>query len=442
MSASKSQESNARKLLVVTYDYPPVTSAGMYRMVGMTKYLARLGWDITVLTVEKSFVYSTQESLDLIPENVRVIRTGSIEVRRTARVLVGAIKGKGTPSPVRRVLAGVVSRVFTVIERATTFPDPKAGWMPFLYFRLRRLLDKGGFDAVLSSSPPHSLHIPLLLARSSTRFRWVVDFRDPWTIPARASGHAFAFGLWRKLEMKILSKCDAVVANTSGNREALRAHCGGEISSKTVKITNGFDRELTPVFNDGNGGQTDDEFVYMGHVYPGMLDAYIAAVRYMRAQNHHRIPRLCIYGRVPGKQELPENIDEDLRGLIRFERRVPFMESLGIIENARNLLLLVPHGAGFETWVPSKLYPYLLCSTPILVVGPEGDAARIVTSTGRGMAVTSREACDVAFGIGEFLSKVNSGELNLVTNETELEKYSMQSISSQMDVALRRVVEE
>jgi len=70
----------ARHLLVVTYHFPPIQSAGVYRLVGLVKYLRERGWRITVLTVRRSSLEASDDaSLELIPEGISVVRTDSIE---------------------------------------------------------------------------------------------------------------------------------------------------------------------------------------------------------------------------------------------------------------------------------------------------------------------------------------------------------------------------
>jgi glycosyltransferase involved in cell wall biosynthesis len=436
------------KLLLVTYDYPPVTSAGMYRMVGMSKYLAAAGWDITVLTVKTSFVHSSDESLRLIPDNVKVVRTPSFEARRAGLALARVIEGgpQAGPGTVnngvrwRSKTARLIRRATAVVERLTAQPDPKAGWTPFLFFWFLRALQTEKPDVVLSSSPPHSLHIPLYLVRLWKRFRWIVDFRDPWTSPSRGSEGNVGFGFWRTFERRILARSDRIVANTEGNRLSIERDFGGGLSGKIRTITNGFDTNRDRGLSRSEVDLSEYDFVYMGHLYPMMLDSYIDGIRKIRDENRGSVPRLCVFGRVPSPEEIEKAGWSDVVEHIQFKSRVSFDESLAIIGGARCLLLLVPHGPGFDTWVPSKLYPYLFCGRPILVLAPEGDATRIVRETGRGDAVTARDSDSIADGLIEFIAAVDAGRWESSGNRSALEHYTMNHISKEMHNVIKETL--
>ncbi|UCG52089.1 MAG: glycosyltransferase [Candidatus Latescibacterota bacterium] len=453
MASNAQQNERRRKLLLVAYDFPPVTSAGMLRVAGMTKYLLRKNWDVTVLTVKRSFVHTSEDSLELIPEGVRVVRTWSFELRRLERWLVQRIEGRSdaetlTEFPDERLgrfgwrswCSRMVRRVFALIIRATAFPDPKAGWLLPLLFRSWRLMANERYDVVLSSSLPHSLQLAVLLLRKLRSFRWVTDFRDPWTIPERGTKRKWDRRIRRFVESKVLTRCDAVVTNTPGNYEALIEWLGDPIEKKALVITNGFDTEVACDWTTSNRDQPGCDFVYTGEVYPGMLDTYVRALRFMREQGTARLPKLWVFGRVPGESILRGISDSHLQGSIEFKGRIPFDESLRMIRDATALLLLLPHAKGFETCVPSKLYPYLFSPRPILALAPRGDATRIVEKTGRGVAVATEEPADVAEAIIDFLNAARTGALNLKRNDSELEKYRMEILVDRMDDVLRKRV--
>jgi glycosyltransferase involved in cell wall biosynthesis len=434
------------KLLLVAYDFPPVASAGMYRIVGMAKYLQRMGWDITVLTVRKTFVYTSEESLKLIPPGVRVVRTASFDFRRLARAVeerAGAPRDaegmdcKSNEGRVKQFLGRIVNLMLRVIDRLFRFPDIKAGWSMPLFVNAWKLLRNEQFDAVLSSSPPHSLQLPLLVLRIFARFHWVTDFRDPWTAPRRAKRTTLGDCVKRLLEKRVVSGSDVVVANTPGNRDALAAEFGEAVARRTVVITNGLDLDL-----DGKGIEDDEaldcDLVYMGELYDGMLDVYVEALRWLLDHGEGAAPRLWVYGGPPSVSTHRKVRDLGLEEWIVFKGRVPYEASRRIIRKSRALLLLLPHRVGHGTWVPSKLYSYLFSSAPILALVPEGDAGAIVDGTRRGRTVTATDPAEVACELRRFVNDVRGGVVGCQGTAGEIDQYRMERLAIRLNDALTR----
>jgi glycosyltransferase involved in cell wall biosynthesis len=427
-----------KSLLLVAYDFPPVTSAGMHRVTSIAKYLHAAGWDVTVLTVAGSSVHQSEAALAYIPDGVRTVRTANLEWARLKQSLRERL-GRGRSKPeghVERLFRaggrgedrpkrGIVDR----LERTLVFPDKKAGWSLPLFFAAFGLIVRHRYRVVMSSSPPHSTHLPMLLLERILRFRWVVDFRDPWTAPDRGQ-KGLRFRIERWLERRVLSAADAVVANTPGNREALRRAFPDVAAGKIEVVTNGLDtdrlREVPP--RDANG-----DLVFTGSIYPGMLDVYAAAVRHM-LEAGEPAPRLVVYGRIPGHVRL----DPSMRPCFDFRGRVSYEESLAIIAGARALLLLLPRKSGVETWVPSKLYAYLFARAPILALVPPGDAATFVARTGRGEVVSETDPREVARRIREFTEAARENPDRYRCDAADLEKFSWRSLSRRLEETLEK----
>jgi hypothetical protein len=123
-----------------------------------------------------------------------------------------------------------------------------------------------------------------------------------------------------------------------------------------------------------------------------------------------------------------------------FHKRVSQKTSRSIINSAPALLVLVPHRIGHETWVPSKLYSYLFSSAPILALVPEGDAGRIVESTGRGVVIRETDPARVARLIMGFLSAARAGRVLGNPVEEEIRNYRMDVVMSRMDCVLKSCV--
>jgi hypothetical protein len=433
-----------RTLLIVAYDFPPINSAGMYRITSIVRHLSRRNWQPTVATVKDSFVERSDDTFRLVPDNIRVIRTSNFELLRLKKRMVrrgkpaspaktviplSALPGRSRMSRLRTLLSRVL-----VLEHLLSFPDRKAGWFFPLIYRLRSLLRKERFDIVFSSSPPHSMQFAILVLRKLVPFVWVSDFRDPWTIPARGgNGLSRAVQTW--MEKQVLRNSDAIIANTEGNKAALEAHFGGAVRGKITVITNGFDDAEQFAGGSTPSGVRDADLVYTGAIYRGMLRPYVAAMEHLLREGTHELPRLHVYGAVPWYED-GSVVEREVAERIVFKGRVSYEESLRVMTEARALLLLLPQGDEFATWVPSKLYAYLLSSAPILALAPEGDATRVLRETGRGVVVSSVDSASIAKEIVTFMDGLKKGNLPLQPNHGKIREYSWASLSARLEGVL------
>jgi glycosyltransferase involved in cell wall biosynthesis len=269
----------------------------------------------------------------------------------------------------------------------------------------------------------------VLWLRRLRPFRWVVDFRDPWSTPLEGRRESRKLRRYRRLEGRILDAADAVVANTPGNRKAILETFAGIDGDKVTVVTNGFDAERVARHNGSCPTDVAHDIVYTGFVYPGMLDTYIAAIRHLLGTGK-RPPRLQIFGPRPTHLRL----DAALEPYIVVHDSVPYEECLAIMERARALLLLIPYER--ETCVPSKAYAYLFSSSPILALGPPGDAADIIEQSGRGRFIRTTKPDEVAAELLAFLDEAGSQSTGGGAAPPSVEQYAWSQLSSRLDKVL------
>ncbi|MBI4721300.1 MAG: glycosyltransferase [Chitinivibrionia bacterium] len=430
-----------KSVLFITYHYPPILSAGVSRLVGLTKYLARAGWRCTVVTVARSYAEERDDaSLGRIPPGVTVIRTGTLEADRfnPRRMLNGKARGETAGRaglPGRKLLVELTRYPYAAFHMLASYPERQAGWCVPLFIALRRIMSAGRYDVVVSSSPPHSTHIAVWSLRKVRRFRWIVDFRDPWSAPPHY-GKASRLGwLTRKIEGMILRACDRVVANTPGNKASLLAAFPFLDEGTVAVVTNGYDVEESGEACRMDPGEVECDLLYTGEIYRGMLDLYIEALIILQGAGTTPLPRLFVYGAMDGIS-LEAVRRANLEEFIVFKGAVTLSKSTTLMRAAPALLLTVPHNKRGGSWVPSKLYAYLFAGRPILAIVPEGDAAGIIRAAGAGAAVTSSDPRVVAEGMAGFLSAVAAGTMTGGGREAAIEQFTMESIAAQMESVL------
>ena len=384
------------RLLLVTYYFPPSGGAGVQRTLKWVKYLRDFGVEPVVLTVEAGAYPKTDATLARdVPPGVAVHRTRSLDpfgayARLTGRSRQQAVAetsghlGEGA-SPAERFARFVRANVFV--------PDARVGWVPFAVQRGLQLLRDEQFDAVLTSGPPHSVHLAGWMLRARTGLPWIADFRDPWTdinyydeLPRTAAAHA----LDRWLERSVLERADRVVTVSPGWRNLLLGKVERDTSDFAV-IHNGFDPED---FGPAEA-PPEDRFtlVYVGSLYGSRSPAALwRALAALRERGEIDRLRLRLVGRI-GDDVLATLREYGLDGITEHVPYLPHDEAVSEMQRATLLLLTVESYRHERGNLTGKVYEYLGAGRPILALGPaEGDAANLLRETGAGQMFDREDA--------------------------------------------------
>ncbi|HOA10445.1 MAG TPA: glycosyl transferase family 1, partial [Tenuifilaceae bacterium] len=173
-----------RRILVITYYWPPSGGVGVQRWLKFVKYLRLYGWEPVVYTPEnpESF-YDDESLLNDIPEGVEVIKTRIWEPYKIYKRITGTKNEKiavGFTSSSNKK-KGLLHRVAVWLRGNLLIPDPRVFWVnPSVKF-LKKYLRENPVDVVVTTGPPHSIHLIGLKLKQKMKVKWLADFRDPWT---------------------------------------------------------------------------------------------------------------------------------------------------------------------------------------------------------------------------------------------------------------------
>ncbi|HKF80036.1 MAG TPA: glycosyltransferase [Thermoleophilaceae bacterium] len=376
------------RVLYVAHPSPPAILSAARRTAGMTKYLSRIGYELIVLTSLAS------GSGAGVPEAALTIRTRDLLVsgmnprRRSFRALASEAAANDYEARPSRLAEWVV-------------PDlGLLSWVPFALPPALELARRGAIDCVLTSGPPHSVHvIGLTLRRHGVP--WVADLRDGWTFESSRPRFALAplRALDSRLERQVVTEADQVQAVTEPITDDLRARFGVD----AVTITNGFDPDE---LREGELAPRPDlldpdrqSLVYTGTLAfnglsPGPL---LAGLRELYRRDPERAERLEVVFAGPTTSRERELIEApELRGLARSVGALPRHEALALQRAADGLLVVTQGSTSIAT---GKLFEYLAAGVPILVLGEQTAAARIVERTGSGLATSATDPDAIADGL-------------------------------------------
>jgi glycosyltransferase involved in cell wall biosynthesis len=374
-------------VLVVAYYFPPAGGAGVQRVLKWVKYLRPYGVTPIVLTVRAgAFPQRDPSLLGDVPAGVRIERTRAIDPFGAYARLTGRRRDEAVTARTDDVGAsGAWRERMARWLRANAFvPDARVGWVPFAVARARHLGRQRGLDAVLTSGPPHSVHLAGLAIRRLQGLPWLADFRDPWTdihyneaLPRTRLARAVD----AHMERRVLRRADTVttVSPTWARLLAEKAHHPVSV------IHNGFD----PADFAGPAPAGDPDHFVVAHV-GSLYDArdpraFWQAIRSLRQRGEIERLRVRIVGRVGEgvrRSAAAHEVDVD------WEPYVPHDDAVDVMRTADLLLLSTErhrHEAGHLT---GKVYEYLATGRPVLGLGdPAGDVAALLERTGGGMIV-------------------------------------------------------
>ncbi len=427
--ATTEPEPTGRRLLIITYYFPPETSVGAHRWRAMSRWLRRLGHEVTVLTTRAFGTLpddgeGTERAYDLAasPSLRRVLRRPSVSV-----------PGDGEPQ------LGEASPPALVADLVV--PDAHLlTWNPAAARAARRLVRERRIDCVITSSPANSTHlVPLCLGRQ--RPAWIADFRDGWTFePLRGRwplpGQA---ALDRFLERQVATRADLVVGVTHPIADDLAARFG----ARAACVTNAFDPDLDAAARSACVPRLDQgkvNIVHAGKLYvkgsgrrdPAPLGPALRLLLERRPEAADRL-RILVAGRVDAEEERYLS-GLDPASMIRHLGHLPHHSMLALQRGADALLLVT--ASGLVSLATGKLFEYLAADRPIIALGTGNEAARIVEETGTGVTV----AMDDREGLARAFEAALDGKLTDSFSPRDLERYRYPATAEQMAELVERAI--
>ena len=379
------------RLLVITYYWPPSGGAGVQRCLKFVKHLGHFGVEATVITVDAgqaTYPVRDESLLAEVPAGVRVIRTATTEPFESYKKLTGravpygGFANEGKPGLMQKALRFVRGNLF--------IPDPRRGWNRHALAAVEQLLAAGEqFDAVLTSSPPHSTQLIGLELKKRHGLRWLADLRDPWTdIYYYKDLHHTPLAAWldARYERQVLTQADAVLVTSPETKRLFLAKLPAVPAAKFHVLPNGYDESDFAL-----PSQPPTDCLRITHtgtiteLY--RIEQLLAAVA-ASARAHPDVPiRLRFVGQVAA--ELRGQIAQaGLLPITEFLDFVPHDKSVEYLLCASALLMAIPDVPRNFGILPGKVFEYLAANKPILCVGPAGsDADNLLQECGAGQAL-------------------------------------------------------
>ncbi len=427
---------NPLKVLIITYYWPPAGGPGVQRWLKFVKYLREFDVEPVVFAPENPHYPLIDHSFEPeIPKGIEVIKHPIKEPYRFAKLL--------SKKKTQTISSGIISdkkqsvlEKFLLWVRGNYFiPDARVGWVkPSVKFLEKYLIDNP-VDAIITSGPPHSLHLIGMELKKITETPWVADFRDPWT----SIGYHKKLNLSKKsqrkhekLEARVLQTADHIIVTSPTTEKQFEVITDVPI---TV-ITNGYDTEIAGEV------KLDTKFT-VSHIGSLLTERNpeilwkIFSELIKENQNFASDFRLQLAGVV--SDEVVKSINS--YGLSDYLINIGYIshsQALDIQRKSQVLLVLEIDSIETRAIIPGKIFEYLAARRPILALGPkESDIESIIAQTGTGAFFDYNKEGKIKETLLSWYQKYKEGKLMLETSD--ISQYSRKNLTKKLAKTLKAI---
>ena len=419
------------KVLILTYYFPPAGGSGVQRWLKFIKYLGNFNIEPIIYTADNANYPILDNSLiEELPKNITVLKQAVFEpnnfIKKNRKKSSGFL-------PQKESFSGKIAQYI----RANYFiPDARKFWIKPSVKHLTAYLEKNPVDVIISTGPPHSLHLIGLALKKKFKIPWIADFRDPWTnidyfhkLPLTTKVKQKHF----KLEKEVIQTADTVVVVGKTMQEEYHP-----LNKNTIVIENGFDD-----FKSNFKTEKDTKFSLL-HI--GLLNqdrnhkVLWQALKELKSEipEFNQDLEIKLIGKVCQEaiQEIKKNKLYPNLNLIDY---IPHQQVITHQKSAQILLLLVNDTPNAKGIITGKIFEYLQAKRPILAIAPtDGDLAKIIHNTQSGIVVNFKDKEAVKKAILSYYLNYKNNTLQICPKN--IEKYHRKELTKKLASVIYKLV--
>ena len=424
---------NNKKILIISYYWPPAGGPGVQRWLKFVKYLPEFGWDPTVFIPENPSYPIVDGSLEKdVSENLEIIKTKIWEPYQIAEFF-----GKDN----KKFKAGqfdvgknqsLKSRLSIWVRGNFFIPDARVFWVNPSVNYLKKFLKENHFDALVTTGPPHSVHlIGLNLKKEFPDLKWIADFRDPWTEISyyqHLKLTKFADQKHRNLEQKVFENADITLATSYADAENFKKK-----GANAACITNGFDVENQEPRTENREPSTQFTLSYIGVLEqlrnPEVLWKVLNDLM-KENEDFSKNFQLKFVGRIDDRI-LDKITSSELNNSVKNLGYLPHSEANLEMQNSDLLLITNFPEDKSKGIIPGKIFEYLATKNQIISFGPkDSDVKRILEETHAGKHFSYDDYESLKAFILEKFNDWKTGSLS--SNTENIEQFSRRDLTKKL----------
>ena len=419
-----------KKVLIITYYWPPAGGPGVQRWLKFIKYLPEFDIEpIVYIPKNPNYPIIDESLVDEIPNDLTIIRQPIVEPYKLASKI-----SKGQSDTISKGIIpdtkkqSVVERLMLFVRGNFFIPDARKKWVKPSVNYLSTYIRDYNIDTIITTGPPHSLHLIGEQLKSRLDIKWIADFRDPWTtigyhkklklLPMAKKKHKF-------LESKVLNAANTIVVTSNNTKQNFLS-----LTEKPIEvITNGYDYESV-------GNVELDVKFSLAHIGSLLSDRNPEVLWNVLEElvNNNKIfasmLQLNFVGSV-SKDVLRSLEKHKLSQYVNLIGYVPHAEAVKHQRKSQILLLIEIDSEETKCIIPGKLFEYMVSNRPILAIGPEGSDVHDIlrtTNTGNYFLYSDHDAIKEAILV--MFQAFRSSELK--SNGIGLQQYSRKSLTKKL----------
>ena len=427
---------NSKKLLIITYYWPPAGGPGVQRWLKFVKYLP--DFDVQpIVFVPENPTYPIVDSnlVSEVSDKAIILKTPIFEPyqlasflskNKTKKISSGIIPNQKKQSFLEKLMLWVRGNLF--------IPDARVFWVKPSVAYLEKYIRENEIDTIITSGPPHSLHLIGLELKQKMNLKWLADFRDPWTTIGYHKSlrlSQYAAKKHKQLESQVLNSADTIIVTSKTTKTEFQA-----LTTKPIEvITNGFDVEKVDK-------QTLDTKFSLAHIGSFLSERNPKILWESLVELCTEIPdfkshlEIKLIGAI--SQEVLETIEQF--GLNSFLNNLGYVSHAEAVAHQRKsqvLLLIEINSEETKSILPGKLFEYMVSERPIVAIGPkDSDFAEIITNTNTGVFFEYSEKAKLKQTIHEYYNQFL--EAKLKSHAVGLQQYSRKNLTQQLVELLRQ----
>lgn len=418
-----------QKVLIITYYWPPAGGPGVQRWLKFVKYLREFNIEPVVYIPENPSYPIVDESFqNEISDTISIYRhkifepyrlAGLLSKKKTKSISSGIIENKQQP---------IVERLLLWVRGNFFIPDARKYWVkPSVNF-LNDVIKKEGIETVITTGPPHSVHLIGHQLKKKLAVNWVADFRDPWT----------SIGYHKKLKLSVASqkkhkKLERLVLNTADSILVTSSTTKTEFSTITDKpihlITNGYDE--VAMLDEA----LDSKFTlaHIGSLLAGRNPLALWEALSELISEHADLKdvlEIKLAG-VVSKDVLNSIYSYGLESVTTLIGYVSHEKALELMHKSQGLLLIEIDSEETKGIIPGKLFEYMAANRPVLGIGPAGwDVTSILAETKHGNTFTYTQKKELKALLLEWYKAYKQNKLHVTKGD--ITAYSRKELTKKL----------
>ena len=425
-----------KRALIITYYWPPAGGPGVQRWLNFVKYFREFGIEPIVFVPENPHYPLVDTTFEAdVPNDIEILKQPINEPYKFAKVLSKKKTSQISSGIISETTPSFIEKLLLFIRGNFFIPDARVGWVKPSVTFLKKYLSENTIDTIITTGPPHSLHLTGLQLQTETKIPWIADFRDPWTTihyhkslrltKASEKKH-------KKLEADVLQNADLITVTSPKTKKEFQ-----EITQKPIEvITNGYEikEKITAIL--------DAKFtlVHVGSLLSERNPIALWEVLSELVKENIEFAtdfQLTLAGTI--SDHVVKSIKQyGLSDNLKLSGYVSHSEALQMQHNAQVLLLLEIDRPETRAIIPGKLFEYFAAKRPIIALGPKGsDMEQLISETESGQFFMYSEKEQLKSSILELYSEYKKGTLSVVSKNTS--KYSRRNLTKHMAEIIQKV---